>query len=64
MQSALKLNSREGEPVSIEEDLGNELKTILGSEFKINSLTPAGTENEPREAAAHLLTRGGVAKLG
>ena len=53
-----------GVPIRIEEWLGSDLATALGSEVEVEWLTPADTEGELGIVAVHLMTPSVVVRLG
>lgn len=53
----------EGDPIRIEEWLGSDLATTLGSEVEVEWLTPADTEGESGIVAVHLMPPSGVVRL-
>ena len=52
-----------GDPLRLEEWLGSDLKSALGSDVEVLWLTPADTEGESGIVAVHLMTRSGVVRL-
>ena len=52
-----------GDEKLIEEWLGNDLTTALGSEVEVMWLSPADTEGESGIVAVHLMTPSGVVSL-
>ena len=52
-----------GDEKRIEEWLGNDLTTALGSEVEVMWLSPADTEGESGIVAVHLMTPSGVVSL-